>query len=383
MKKTVADEIKILTQIYSPEYPCPLELFAGRKKYIDYFDLEILIPKYKGITPQPPNTAFLGQWGMGKTTLLRYFANSKEMKGKQGYLNILVGKGFQNIETLLEKTLKQIAVSTSRTVWVKAKINERLKEIGVTPFTLTLKKDNETLTETLIKTWEVIEKGGVQHCSLLIDDFHRLPYDQMLTLRDILQTLPDNGCNYSTVVTGTLWTFMLEHTEPVSRFFKKKHLLPFTSKEIKEIMWKPVNIMKLNIDFEQDIEEEIEKITMGHPYFVKFFILELAKKHKKIEKIHVHKDINEIIKTLGEAKFKEDYGRASAKEQKILTTIVKQKKTEFEPKQLKNIKGYTQHINRLLKKELLIKTSEGIYSIYHPLFKEWIQKFVMKKNKGK
>ena len=368
------ERLRKLRQVYAPGHPCPPELFVGRKEYLDYCKVEVLVPKYEGITPAPANAAFLGVWGIGKTSILKYIAESKAFE-EGGFVNLPIIQDFKAIDDLLARALENITTSVSRIEWLKAKVGKKLESISLAPVSLKLGVDRRTLTDHLIQTWSILESAGVQHCSILIDDFHKLSYEDMFSLRSIFQFLPRDGCNYSLVVSGALWTFLAEPTEPVARFFDKKPLAPFTPKEVEEAIWKPVELFKIDLSFDEKYVDELMKMTLGHPYFVKFITLELAKRYTKIKGKHIGEHSGDLLGALGKAKFEDDYRRASAGEQKVLKCIAEKGLGEkFEAKELKEIKGYPAYLERLCEKELLNKEMRGVYSVYHPLFLEWIRR---------
>ena len=360
---------KKLGVAYSPKYPCPPELFAGRKEYLKFYEDEVLVPKYN-IRPAPVNTAFLGSWGIGKTSLLNMI---KEL-GKDEFISIPVIKDFRGIDDILTGMLIKIAASVSKVSWLKEKALKSLKGIGITPFSIEIDIQNrENLIELLIKTWKILEDVGVQHCSILIDDFHLLRDEDMLTLRNIFQFLPEDGCNYSMVVSGTYRTFDPEHCEPVARFFDKRYLGPFTLKESEEVLEKPIEVLKIDLNFDEGYVEELQNLTLGFPYFLKFITLELAKDHKRVKASDIEEHKKELFGALGEAKFKIDYKNQSPNEQMILRSLAEKDIYRFKAKSLKEIPNYTKYLERLCARGLLNWEKRGVYSIYHPLFLEWLK----------
>lgn len=366
------DRIRKLGIAYSPQYPCPSELFAGRREHLDHYKLRVLVPKYPRITPAPTNVAYLGPWGVGKTSLLELIAGSKEFRDRS-FVNLSVIRDFGGIDDLLNKTLINIAVSVSRLEWLKEKVLKKLEGVGISPFSIKIADSRPALTDLLIKTWGVLEEAGVQHCSILIDDFHLLSDADMLTLRNIFQHLPREGCNYSLVVTGTPTTFAAEPTEPVARFFYKPQLEPFTLEETEEALEKPVDTLKIDLSFDEKYVGELQELTLGYPYFVKFITLELAVRYEKLKVEHLKKHRRELIDALGKAKFEIDYSRRSPTEKNILRTLAEKNLTRFQAKELKHIPNYSKYLERLCADELLNWEERGMYSVYHPLFLEWLR----------
>lgn len=366
--------LRTITQAYSPSYPCPIELFVGRRAQLDFFKIEVIVPKLTKRIAAPTNVAFLGVWGIGKTSILKYIVESKEFLKKR-FLNLPIIQEFETINDLLSKALENIAASVSKIKWLKTALGKKIENIGLGPISLRTRVDRGTLIQRLIRTWDTLENAGIQHCSIVIDDFHRLTLDDMFSLRSVFQHLPSAGCNYSLVTSCIPQTFEPHIAEPVSRFFYKYTLGSFTPKEIEECIRKPAEVLKINLDFDKYYVDELARITLGHPYFVKFITKELAKRYIKVTANHIDKHFADLLRDLGREKFENDYNRASPGEQRVLNFLAKEKKEKFEARELRIIKNYAKYIERLTEKELLIWEGRGIYSIYHPLFLEWVQKF--------
>ena len=365
--------LKKLRHAFAPQHPCPPEFFVGREEYLKYYDAEVLIPKYEKITPAPVNAAFLGEWGIGKTSILNYLASGKFVE--DGCVSLPIIRDFRTVDDLFTRSLQNIAVSVSKIEWLKEKISGKLENMGISPFTFKIKVERPLLSDLLVQTWGLLENSGVKHCAILIDDFHRLGYEDMFSLRSVFQHLPGEGCNYSLVATGATWTFVREPAEPVARFFDKKLLPPFTGREVEQALRKPIDLLKFDLDFDAGYIDELTRITLGYPYFVKFITLELAKNHAMLNEKLIAKQRKNLLNVLGKAKFEDDFKRASAGEQKVLVEIAKKRLLEFEAKELKTIKGYAAYLDRLCEKELLNWKERGVYSIYHPLFLEWLIAF--------
>ena len=366
--------LRTIVQAFAPGYPCPIELFVGRREQLDFCKLEVLAPKLPKRMVAPTNVAFLGVWGIGKTSILKYIAESKEFQKKR-FLNLPIIQEFETINDLLAKALENIATSASKIKWLKTALGKKIKSIEIGPISLKPGADRGPLIERLVQTWDILENAGVQHCSILIDDFHRLSYDNMFSLRSIFQHLPGAGCNYSLIISCAPQTFEPHMAEPISRFFYKRTLGSFTLKEIEECIRKPVEVLKINLDFDKYYVNELARITHGHPYFVKFITKELAKLYTKVTAKHIDKHFDDLLRALGREKFENDYNRASPGEQRVLDCLAKEKTEKFEARKLKIIKNYTKYLERLTEKELLIWEGRGLYSVYHPLFLEWIGRF--------
>lgn len=374
-------ELKI-KKAYSTSYPCPSQFFIGREEQLGAYSDEVPAPKLEGIPPQPTNIAFIGEWGIGKTSILHYIRDTS----KDGeYLKINLVHDFRAIDELLSLTLKNVVSSVSVIERFKD-IAKELKEAGISPVGIpSRREDRFTLRDQLVKTWGILERGGIKHCSILIDDINRLGEDDLITLRDIFQQIPSEGCNYSLVVTSTHGTFITPPTEPVARFFEiKQHILPFTKKEIEKSLRKPIEILDIDLDFDKGYIEVLERWSFGYPFFVKFITGKLAIRYKELRAEHLDEHRRKILEALGKAKFSADFSRAPGEAgEKILMMMAEMGAREFKAVEFKNVKHYTTYLDHLQEKGLVNRKERGTYTVYHPLFLEWIKEFVLRHGKKK
>lgn len=375
---TNGERKRYIKQLYSSRHPCPAPYFAGRKQHIDFYE-DAQIPKLENVPPQPSNIAFTGGWGIGKTSILHYIKRTRE---KENFLIAEMIQEFGEVEDLLSKSLKNIASAASKWEAFKGTVLDSLEGIGISELELNFKKERSLLINRLKKTWEILEDNGVEHCSLLVDDFGSLSKEDRKTLRDIFQNLPTYGCNYSLIITCTERMFKKPAMEPVTRFFDKKPIEPFTEAEAKEAVYKPINFVneeldiELDLDFDDEYVPELMNLTEGYPYFVKFVTRELALEKKNVRREDLKKREGKLIEKLGEEKFQRDFKSVPERSQRILMEMAKEGPREFKAREFKNIEQYTSYLKTLHDAGLVNKKEYGVYKIYHPLFSEWIKKFV-------
>ncbi len=372
---------RIIEAAYSTSLACPSQLFVGREEQLNAYIESVPAPRIEPLPPQPVSLAFIGPWGIGKTSILRYLLDNES---KDDFLITEIVTDFKSIDELLALALKNIALSVSRRERLKQYVN-KLAEAGISPLRVpsSIKGDRSRLTDILVDVWGVLERGGVKHCSLAIDDFHLLSPDDMLTMRNIFQALPNNGCNYSLVVTSTPDPFVKPLTEPVSRFFKeKKHVRPFTKKEAGEAIQKPIDVVGIDLSFDGQYLDDLMDWTLGYPYFIKFITGELAVRYKKLTGGCIKKHEKELFGALGDAKFRDDFSRAPGENGKrILMRMAKlqadgkERPRKFRASEFKDVEQYTSYLDMLLDKGLINRDERGVYSAYHSLFLEWLRVF--------
>lgn len=364
-----------IKQFYSPNHPCPPPYFAGRKTHLRFYE-DARIPKLENITPQPSNIAFTGEWGIGKTSIIRYLKRKKE---KENFLIAETIQEFGEIEDLLSKSLKNIASAASKWEALKDAVSDKLEGIGISELELSFKEEKSLLVDRLKKTWEILENNGVEHCSLLVDDFGGLREKDQKTLRDIFQNLPSYGCNYSLIITCSERMFEKPAMEPVTRFFDKKSVKPFTEGEAKEAIYKPVNYaneeldIELDLDFNDEYVSELMNLTEGYPYFIKFVTKELALEKKHMRGEDLREKRSKLLEKLGKEKFLRDFKSIPKRSQKILVRMAGKPSEEFKAREFREVEQYSSYLKRLYDAGLVNKEEYGVYTIYHPLFSEWIK----------
>lgn len=377
---------KKIEAAYSTSQACPPQLFVGRGEQLEVYRESVPTPRIDPLPPQPVSIAFIGPWGIGKTSILKYLIDNEST---EDFLITEIVTDFKSINELLALTLKNIAITVSRMERLKRYLS-KLKESGISPVHIPadIRSDRSRLADVFVDAWKVLEDAGVKHCSLAIDDFHLLSSDEMLTIRNIFQALPNSGCNYSLVITSTPDPFVKPPTEPVSRFFKeKKYIRPFTKEETNDAIRKPIEVVGLDLSFDDWYIDELMGMTIGYPYFVKFITGELAVKYKELTGGLIKKNRKELFDALGEAKFRDDFSRAPGENgRKILLKMAKiqvkgkERPREFRASEFKGIPQYTSYLNMLLDKGLINRGERGVYSAYHPLFLEWLYIHYFKKD---
>ena len=377
-----AERSQYIQAIYSTSQPCPPPYFAGRGELIEFYRKTALVPKLKGLPPQPSNVAFMGGWGIGKTSILNYIRESME-DGE--FLKIDLVRDFRNVNELLALTLTKIASSVSRLEKLKGILN-RLRSIGISEFGVEFERERPMLADSLARTWSVLEEQGVRHCSILIDDLGGIEERDRKTLRDIFQELLLEGCNYSLIITCTPRVFETPAMEPVTRFFEKVEIEPFTRGETEEAIHKPVDYLerkmevRLDLSFDESYVDELMGLSLGYPYFVKFITCQLALRFEKVKGVHLSDSRKELVEAMGRTKFERDFGSATERGRQILMRMARRPSEKYKAEEFKGIPHYTFYLKELHDKELLNKDRRGVYSVYHPLFLEWVRRFILKKH---
>src|SRR5436190_17860609 len=237
--------------IPEPNFPAKPEEFVGRKPQIEAFR-RALQQGYQ--TGRTPSFAVLGDWGIGKSSLLlkcsvicgeaRYnmlpvqFSVSKELADYRNFA-----------EGLLDTFSERLAHSHSATVRVQRELkNWKISRVSVGAFSVDrdspqffLSSGSAILRHALRDAWRrFIGPAGFNGVIFFLDDLHNLASPSAeaiaLSVRDQFQSLAVDGINCSVCFSAPLNYFsnIRSFAEPAVRFYDKVHLEPFTQPETLE-----------------------------------------------------------------------------------------------------------------------------------------------------
>lgn len=378
---------------FVPQHPAQPQYFAGRKNEIEEFR-KAAFNSAKLNPPSPINFAILGSWGMGKTSLLYEFQQIalEELKNKIKCTSIFLALSPQSCKTwdnFCSHFLRSTRSTVSATQGIREKVSEEVKnwEVGLNAGVVSAKRPKSgsppDFLEALEKLWKRhLEPRGTEVAFVFLDDLHYFPIkseeSSYLNLRTAFQELVHRGCNYSLVVTAPtpLLTEIAETAEPLTRFFTRFNLEPFDVAEAKEAISKRLQSTKQGIEVDDDVVTAIVDKTRGHPYFVMFVMFELLAKVGKVKNVDLKsleqnwpKVRQSLFKTIFEQKFK----MASPKERELMIKLAKAGSEVVSARDFPGFKGINVLFSRLEENELLLRRDRGQYSLFHPLFSEYLK----------
>jgi hypothetical protein len=348
--------------------------------------------------PRPENLAIVGNWGVGKTSILTKFMNIVNIEYADKIKTLCVKVSLPSIikdmrefvADCIDKIYDSIIAEEKLSTKIKEEIfSWRVKSLSLGP--LSIEKDKQEfkvsagtqLRKSLIDLWRDYLKG-FDIVLLMLDDIHYLvrTIPQALhDLRTVFQELPEYGCNYLLLVTGpkAIFSEIRDLAEPLVRFFDQYEIDNFSYEETKEAIFLPLKVENIQLEIESNVIDKIYSLTKGHPYFISFIMHDLIESaNKKITSKSFEAQITDILSHLNIIKFEKDYEIASDTEKTILKQIAytTQEVVEVGKLEIKGIKKSSigRFINRLVEKDLLIKVERGKYSLYHPLFREFLLK---------
>jgi len=375
---------------FSPQQPAQPEYFAGRKAEVDYFR-KAALNSAKLSPPAPLNFAVLGSWGLGKTSLTYEFRDiALGLQRQIGCVCIqcsLSPQTCRSWDSFSTGFLSAVGSTVNATSRISAKVGAEIKKwepqfnIGIFSAQRKAQTSQPDLLTALKRLWhDHLKPAGTEVAFILLDDLHYFPIrpdeSAYLTLRSTFQELVNQKCNYSLVITANsgLFTEIADIAEPMLRFFKQFELKPFTTVETKEAVRKRLLTTKRSTTIDDEVLEDVAEKTGGHPYMIMYTMYEMFEILGPVERVSrrtFEKYWPEIQESLGKTIFKQKLRTASEKERHLLVCIADSGEEFISPSDMKQP---TELFSRLEKKELLIRHERGKYSLFHPLFSDYLKK---------
>lgn len=382
---------------FSPQFPASPEYFANRKEAIAYFT-KTITNSAKLRPPAPTNFIILGEWGVGKTSLLYKFKEIalRELPQVKSFcfhftLDPACCRSWDVFSAILLNQLKQ---NYEASAGLKEKLRSELSKwkivLSIPPVSIQRKTKEEipSITDSLESLWKKhLGPSGVDICLLFLDDVHYFLVadqpDAYFTLRNVFQELARRGCNLALILTGpkVLFEEIVDLAEPFTRFFHPFYLEPFGLEGTREAIIKRIEAKKLKMQVADEVISAIHKKTEGHPYFVMFTMYELINAvgaKGRISREDFERHWPSIVTTLENSVFRGRLAKVSEKEKEVLTKISMQEELLVSPSMIKSVKGASEFFSRLERKGLLLKKERGQYQLFHPLFKDYLKKITRK-----
>ena len=383
----------IVLNPFVPQHPAPPQFFAGRKSEIDAFRRAAL-NSAKIHPPTPINYAILGSWGMGKTSLLYEFKQIalEELKKTINCISFFLALSPQSCRTWNDFSnhfVKSARSTVAATEGIRSKVLEEVKkwEVEINAGVASAKRVKGTSSPDFIEALENLwnkhlKPKGTEIAFVFLDDLHYFPIgtedSSYLNLRTMFQELVHRGCNYSLIITAPtgLLSEIAESAEPMIRFFTQFNLKPFDLQEAKEAIRKRLAVTKQGITVDDKVVESIVTQTQGHPYFVMYVMFELLSMLEDTRNVtlkSLEQHWPEVRKSLFHTVFEQKFRNSAPKERELLVAIAKQKSDVVSASDFPKFKGTNMLFSRLEDSELLVRKDRGQYSLFHPLFTEYLK----------
>lgn len=373
-------------------------VFGGRKEELEFFEQKLNRTLH---TRFCEHFLVLGNWGIGKSTLLKEY---KKVCQSRGYLvSIVPLESFQNgsglpevARSIVEGILRGLPYPIDKF----KKVTNYFDSIGFSLLGSGLQFSRDTtkkeispqafLYDSLLNIWEDL-KDKTEVLIILLDDLENLmPVSEIvMTLK---QTLSMDLIARGKILVGITSTpsYWLELTalkkhHPLSRYFLSRvELKPLKENELKETILK--SLLGTGVLFTPGIINRVFEYTRGHPFEMQVLCNHLFNNQlsRRVDDEVWDKALQTALRDMGVAVFDNWFTHASEEEAKVLRLIAKEesfvsvqriqylakaRKIKIAPKSI------TKYLQRLVEKELIIKSSRGLYTIPDFIFRTYIRTF--------
>ena len=370
--------------IPEPNFPAQPHEFIGRNGNVEAFR-QVLVQGT--LTGRTPSFAVLGDWGVGKSSLLlKYSAICAQPE--YGMLPVFFSvstelsdyKSFA--EGLLDTFTRTMQTSDALAARLRGELQKwKLNRLSVAGVSLDrqgpeffLSSGTAILKHALHDAWrQFVRPSKLNGVIFFLDDLHNFAYPGAqgvaLALRDQFQEFAVHGLNYSLCFSArsNYFSNIRSFAEPAVRFYEKVYLSSFTPAETREYA-AAVFGNSFGID---GLARWLYEKTFGHPYFTAFVSRQLIVLGEGAC-THPESLWPAILNRLEQEKFRSDLAQVTEKEVQLLREVAASEADEIGPRQLSS--AYERkYFSRLTEKALLIRLGRGRYKLYHPLFRQFLQ----------
>jgi hypothetical protein len=369
---------------YSAEHPVHPSKFAGRAEQLREF-ADFLQDTLAG---NPKNICVLGEWGIGKTSLLR---KMKEMVENAGCVVAFISldETLDSYASVLETITANLAKEAKHRKGLTEKAREFFENLTLSvnygPVGIAAQR-NKNEKPNIVRfedDMESIYKKLETPIIIMLDNVESIMGTKgaLFSLRNIFQKLQSmGGVKCMLVIAGreTLFRDLHSVSEPVARFFWGVHLKPFTMDETRDAITKP--LIGMGVTFAEDVVEKVHTVSGGHPFFIQVYAYVLFK--QRTGNIVTMKDYDvsskEVMKYLGFRLFESMYMLLSENEKTIVKAISNTDYVKLSNQQIarlvkvKSINMYLKNLSENIP-NILVREGRGEYRLFHPLFKEYLK----------
>ncbi|MFC1510013.1 ATP-binding protein [Candidatus Omnitrophota bacterium] len=365
---------------FTPQSGWEPRVFGGREEEA----LEFRSNLEGALSGRPNHLVVLGEWGIGKTSLLKQFKRIAQEKGLPAC--------FFPISRFTEKDKPLDAVYLIAEEMLMGfpglKVDSE-KLLSLFSKKKSLAQAQIQFTKFLLEMWKA--QDALLAVVLLDDLQNLLPVSNTIDiLRAVLskdEVIANTRFLFVLSSTPSDWSMFTDKHDPVGRFFRKRLSVGNLKKE--EVLNTVENTLKdTGVNFDNSVKEKIFVYTDGHPYEVQLLASHLY--DGQIEGL-VKEDawdgaLTNTLKELGKDYFNALLGKASDREKDLLKILAEENKSlaikDFRTMMIvgrhakkfpiANIKNF---LYRLNEKAIIRRNMDGSFDITDRMFREFVLKF--------
>lgn len=362
---------------FTPQSGWEPRVFGGREEDLSIFKSNL----EDAISARPNHLVVLGEWGIGKTSLLKQFRKIAQEKGYPA--------SFCSISRFTKKDRPLDAVYLIAEEMLLS-LPKSSMDTGRFLNTFSRKKSlaqaQTQFTKFLLGLWDALH---VKLAVVLLDDLQNLlPISNTI---DILRAVLSNeevirNTRFLFVLSSTpsSWSMFIDKHDPVGRFFRKRVNVTNLSKA--EVIDTVEGTLKgTGVDFEDRIKEKIYEYTAGHPYEVQLLASHLyeGQIEGKVGNDAWENALTNTLRELGRDYFEMLLAKASDREEDLLKILAEEKRAlsikDFRTMMIvgkhakkfpiANIKNF---LYRLEEKGIINRDASGNFDIPDRMFREFM-----------
>lgn len=218
-----------------------------------------------------------GDYGVGKTSLVRRFFATEAKAGKEIYFGSTAGVELSDIFREILQHLSY-TVETSRVV-----TNETSKSLGVSLKAAKMSKDRKSgsaATHELVVTSptdnSISQLASKAELIIILDEMHRASDSLRASLADWIKSTRAANSNFSLAIVGTTADVqsLVSFDEGINRHVKELHVEPMTDTEARKVVTE--GFSKLKMTLPPTVRETLVSAAGGAPSVIQAFCLDAA-----------------------------------------------------------------------------------------------------------
>ncbi|MFH1857934.1 MAG: ATP-binding protein [Candidatus Omnitrophota bacterium] len=363
---------------FTPQSGWEPKVFGGREEMLRRFEETLREAR----EVRPHHAVILGDWGIGKTSLLKQF---KKLAQKEGY-----PASFCAIHKLSEKSHLEegIALLMEEILLGFPKVPEG-KQFFPSGSKKLVHQPQVALVQFLRDLWGSLQ---TELALVLLDDIQN--FEVIPQVVDVLrgalshdEILEKTRYLFVLATTPTGWESFLDKHDPVGRFFRKREWLKSLTREEARCLIGGT-LAGSGVTFEEEILEKLFAATEGHPYEIQLLSSHLydAQIEGNVTTASWEGAFERTLRELGQDYFHALLRRASDRESEILKVLA-EKKTPMSIADLRrmmifekrkrnfpvdNIKNFLYRLEH----KGLVRRKDDAYAILDPMVGEFILRFI-------
>ncbi len=365
---------------FTPQSGWEPKIFGGRSRELEIFKSNL----DDALNARPSHLMVLGEWGAGKTSLLKQFRRISQENGFPA--------AFCGISKFTEKNkaldaihliAEEMVMGFPKTDAVEKNLLELFSKRK------SLSNAQVQFTKFLLELWKALD---TKLAVVLLDDIQNLTEvsNTIDILRAVLsseEVIKETRFLFILSSTPLGWASFIDKHDPVGRFFRKR-LNAENLKENEVMATIDMTLKGTGVVFEEGIRKNIFEYTGGHPYEVQLLASHLydSQIEGRVKTVSWDNALNNTLKELGRDYFNFLLSKASDREKDLLKILAEEKKPitikDFTTMMIvgkrakkfpiANIKNF---LYRLEEKGLVRRMENSGFYIQDLMFSEFIARF--------